>query len=54
MPEGFDYVIKNGIDLRDAYPYEAKNSDKGCRFNPSKIGARISNYTELPRGDEDG
>ncbi|KAJ9578171.1 hypothetical protein L9F63_005603, partial [Diploptera punctata] len=47
----FNYVQKNGgIDTEKTYPYEAK--DGKCRFNRSNVGATISGYVSLPRGDE--
>ncbi|MCK0538909.1 C1 family peptidase [Alcanivorax quisquiliarum] len=50
MDTAFEYILNNGIDTEESYPYEAEI--KECRFDPSKIGATITGYADLPPGDE--
>ncbi|KAE8573732.1 procathepsin L isoform X2 [Halyomorpha halys] len=50
--KAFEYVKKNnGIDTEESYPYEAKNSEV-CKFNKSTVGATVTGYKLIPRGDE--
>ncbi|GAM25572.1 hypothetical protein SAMD00019534_087470 [Acytostelium subglobosum LB1] len=45
-----DYIIANGgIDTEASYPYTAENGT--CHFNPSNIGAKISNWTYAPSNE---
>ena len=46
----FDYVMANGINLEEDYPYEAKQ--KSCRFNSSRKFLPIQDYIFLRRNDE--
>ncbi|GAB6027585.1 hypothetical protein CHUAL_001828 [Chamberlinius hualienensis] len=47
----FQYIMNNGgIDTEESYPYEADNNI--CRFKKEKVGANITNYTEIDRGNE--
>lgn len=50
MDTAFEYILNNGIDTEESYPYEAKI--KECRFSSSSVGATISGYADLPLGDE--
>jgi len=51
QPNAYQYVIKNGgIDTEDSYPYQA--IDSTCRFKPTGVGAKISNWTFIDK-DED-
>jgi len=44
QPNAFTYIMTNkGIDTEASYPYIG--IDNTCSFNPSKIGATISNFT---------
>jgi cathepsin F len=48
MENAFTWIIKNGgIESESDYPYEGYN-DK-CRFDRSKIAAKISNYTFITK-----
>jgi len=54
MDNAFDYMIKQqagGIVTEDSYPYTGK--DGTCSFSASNVGASITNYTDVPAGDED-
>merc|ERR1712159_10327 len=54
MDNAFDYIItkqKGGIDTEAAYPY--RGEDEKCEFESSEDGAKISNWTDVPSGDED-
>ena len=47
----FRYVRDNGgIDTEESYPYEAACGT--CRFSAKSIGATITGYRCIPRGDE--
>eukprot|EP01113_Clastostelium_recurvatum_P041440 TRINITY_DN6582_c0_g1_i1.p1 TRINITY_DN6582_c0_g1~~TRINITY_DN6582_c0_g1_i1.p1 ORF type:complete len:347 (-),score=65.89 TRINITY_DN6582_c0_g1_i1:83-1123(-) len=51
MDNCFRYIIANkGIDTEASYPYEAQGG--ACRFNASTIGATITGFSDLPKGDE--
>lgn len=51
QPNAYQYVIKNGgIDTEASYKYEG--DDETCKFNSASIGAKISNWTFIPK-DED-
>jgi len=44
QPNAYEYVIKSGgIDTENSYPYQGM--DNTCNFQPSTIGAKISNFT---------
>jgi len=46
QPNAYKYVIKTGgIDTESSYPYEAV--DGTCNYQPSDIGAKISNFTMI-------
>lgn len=50
MDNAFKYIKANGGDDTEAsYPYTAK--DGVCHFNPSTVGATLTGYTDIPRGD---
>ena len=51
MDAAFRYVIANrGDDTESSYRYEA--SQGYCRFNRNNVGATISSYADIPRGNE--
>lgn len=52
MDDAFEYIIKNnGIDTEESYPYQAHN--EFCRFKPENVGATMSSYRDIERGDVD-
>jgi cathepsin L len=51
MTQAFTYIIKNkGIDTEASYPYKA--ADGKCNFNAANVGATITSYQNIPRGNE--
>jgi len=50
MDYAFRYIQKDGIDTEESYPYTAQ--DGTCKFSKSNVGATVSAYTDVPRGDE--
>jgi len=50
MDYAFRYIQKDGIDTEESYPYTAQ--DGTCKFSKSNVGATVSGYTDVPRGDE--
>jgi cathepsin L len=51
MDDAFKYIIANkGIDTEASYPYTAK--DGVCHFTASDVGATISSFKDIPKGDE--
>jgi len=51
MDNGFKYIIENnGIDTEDSYPYKA--ADGQCKFDSSNVGSTLSDFKDLPKGDE--
>ncbi|KAE8573296.1 digestive cysteine proteinase 1 [Halyomorpha halys] len=50
MDTAFEYILNNGIDTEESYPYEAEI--KECRFDAANVGATITGYADLPSGDE--
>lgn len=51
MTWAFKYIKDNGgIDTEDSYPYKAV--DDKCKFNRATIGASVTGFVELPKGDE--
>ena len=51
MDYAFQYIKDNdGIDTEDSYPYEAV--DGVCRFKKDYVGATVTGFTDLPKGDE--
>jgi cathepsin L len=52
MDYAFQYIKDNdGIDTEDSYPYEAV--DGVCRFKKEYVGATVTGFTDLPKGDEE-
>lgn len=52
--EAFDYAFRNGVVKERFYTYQNKSGE--CRYaeySPEKIGARISSYIDIPKGDEE-
>ena len=50
MDNAFKYIIKNnGIDTEESYPYQAHN--EFCRFKRNDVGATMSSYRDIERGD---
>ncbi|UYV60937.1 hypothetical protein LAZ67_1002886 [Cordylochernes scorpioides] len=50
MTLSYLYVINNGIDTEESYPYKAKNGV--CHHNDSTIGATCNGFVDIPRKDE--
>ncbi|XP_066923674.1 procathepsin L-like [Clytia hemisphaerica] len=50
MDYAFRYIQKDGIDTEESYPYTAQ--DGTCKFSKSNVGATVSGYTDVSRGDE--
>lgn len=47
----FDYIINNGgIDTEFSYPYQG-NKYSSCNFYSMNVGATMSNYVKIKRGD---
>lgn len=50
MDNAFRYIIHNdGIDTERSYPYQAHN--ELCRFRKADVGATMSAYKDIERGD---
>ncbi|KAJ8680058.1 hypothetical protein QAD02_015845 [Eretmocerus hayati] len=48
----FEYIRDNeGIDTEESYPYKAE--DAKCRFKSANVGAKITGYVKIEKGDED-
>jgi len=51
MDGGYQYIMENhGIDSESCYPYLAQ--DGTCQYTNSCCASTLSNYTDLPVGDE--
>uniref|UniRef100_A0AC35TTN8 Pept_C1 domain-containing protein n=1 Tax=Rhabditophanes sp. KR3021 TaxID=114890 RepID=A0AC35TTN8_9BILA len=49
----YEFIIKEGgVDTEKSYPYIGRKSSK-CHFNAKTIGAKVSGYEKIKRGDED-
>ncbi|XP_031628991.1 cathepsin L1-like [Contarinia nasturtii] len=52
MDNGFQYIKENGgIDTESSYPYEG-NAIPICRFSRRNIGATVTDFVDIPEGDE--
>ncbi|KAN0018982.1 hypothetical protein ACTFIU_002184 [Dictyostelium citrinum] len=51
QPNAYNYIIKNGgIQTESSYPYTAETGTQ-CNFNSANIGAKISNFTMVPKNE---
>lgn len=51
MDQAFEYIIKNeGIDTEASYPYKAVQG--ACKFNKGNVGATLTSFKDLPKGNE--
>nr|CAA26255.1 cysteine proteinase I precursor [Dictyostelium discoideum] len=51
QPNAYNYIIKNGgIQTESSYPYTAETGTQ-CNFNSANIGAKISNFTMIPKNE---
>ncbi|KAE8573289.1 digestive cysteine proteinase 1 [Halyomorpha halys] len=51
MDWAFEYVKKNnGIDTEESYPYTGE--DDSCAFKSASVGATITGYVDIPKGNE--
>jgi hypothetical protein len=51
MNSAFQYMIDNkGVDTESFYPYKAVQQT--CNYNSNYIGATISKYVTIPKGNE--
>lgn len=51
MDTAFQYIKDNGgIDTEESYPYVGKNGQ--CHFSAADVGATVTGFTDLPKGDE--
>jgi len=51
MDQAFQYIQDNkGVDTEASYPYTAQ--DGACAFNPATIGATVTGFTDVAKGDE--
>nr|QOV03082.1 cathepsin L12 [Dysdercus peruvianus] len=51
MDHAFYYIMKNGVESEESYPYEGV--DGVCRFNKSNIAATQKSYVDIPPTEED-
>jgi C1A family cysteine protease len=51
MDDAFQYVMANGIETEDAYPYTAE--DGTCVYDKSKVVFTNKNYTDVAENDLD-
>ena len=49
----FDYIIANGIDTEFSYPYQGVDGGT-CMFSQSTVGATMTSYTVIAKGDVTG
>eukprot|EP00914_Ancora_sagittata_P018237 GHVO01036051.1.p1 GENE.GHVO01036051.1~~GHVO01036051.1.p1 ORF type:complete len:351 (+),score=53.34 GHVO01036051.1:138-1190(+) len=51
MDYAFKYIqVNDGDDTEESYPYEGVDGE--CRFKKDFVGATVTGYTDLPKGDE--
>jgi len=54
MDQAFQYIISNhGIDTEASYPYTATGPN-ACKYSAAHIGATLTGYSDVGRGDENG
>ncbi|KAK3533776.1 hypothetical protein QTP70_027345, partial [Hemibagrus guttatus] len=51
MSNAFDYVLNNGLQASETYPYTSVDTQP-CFYDSNKVVARISDYRFIPSGDE--
>uniref|UniRef100_A0AAY4D9D5 Cathepsin 12 n=1 Tax=Denticeps clupeoides TaxID=299321 RepID=A0AAY4D9D5_9TELE len=51
MANAYDYVVNNGLQSSDTYPYTSVDTQP-CFYDSSQIVARINDYRFIPAGDE--
>eukprot|EP01017_Pseudomicrothorax_dubius_P026176 TRINITY_DN28_c0_g2_i2.p1 TRINITY_DN28_c0_g2~~TRINITY_DN28_c0_g2_i2.p1 ORF type:complete len:368 (+),score=90.71 TRINITY_DN28_c0_g2_i2:127-1230(+) len=51
MDQAFQYIIDNGIEQENDYPY--KGTDQKCKYDASKADHTVKGYTDVPENDED-
>ncbi|XP_060735510.1 procathepsin L [Tachysurus vachellii] len=51
MSSAFDYVINNGLQASETYPYTSVDTQP-CFYDSNKVVARISEYKYIPYGNE--
>lgn len=51
METAYDYIIKNGIDTNESYPYTG--AYQTCKFNSSAVGANLKSYAHVKNGSEE-
>ncbi|KAG9266630.1 procathepsin L isoform X1 [Astyanax mexicanus] len=51
MANAYDYIISNGLQATNTYPYTSADTQP-CFYDPSLVVAQISDYRFIPKGDE--
>lgn len=47
MTNAYNYLLEaGGLEEESSYPYTGERGE--CKFNPKKISARITNFTNIP------
>lgn len=50
MDKALEWIVENGIEKEDDYPYEAV--DDVCRYNKTKVVVSISSFNYVKENDE--